>query len=591
MSDQANVEALRVPAAMAGAGAADLRHRRLAAGAGAAALVLLFLVWPYQHWFYNSEQRTSVLYGWMRTVSVDDEWWFCFLVPALTGFLVYLQRDLLRKLPLNGSWTGLVVAALALLPYWAGFKADTGYAGFLAAQIMTAALIILLGGWQWMRALFFPWLFLAFMWPMFPIEERIVIHLRLLTAELSKNVLELIGIDVTREGTALSSAADAGRGLRQGALFNLDVEEPCSGVRSMYSLLMVSALYGYLSLKRPLPRLVLFVSAIPLAMLGNVARMVLLALGSLWFGTEFAVGRNIGGQQEMSVYHTLCGYAVFAVALTGMFGLCSLLERRHWKALKNLRPPAVASAAAMLPGAAAKSSRISHAVAAVAVGLAGIGLCSITNTQPTIAAPGVVLELPLQMGKYQGIEEGMTAVEKNVLDPGVRMVRNKYLSLDHRMIQATIIESGMGKRTLHRPEVCLPGQGWSITDRSQVPVTLPDGSSIETTVLRLRLDTESKSGQRVRFRALNIYWYIGSDGVTSPDYYDHIRISYQDALLKDMSHRWAMASFFIVLPEDGIGMNDAVAELGALEELREFAGLTAPKFMLSLQKKVAGAAE
>ena len=110
-------------------------------------------------------------------------------------------------------------------------------------------------------------------------------------------------------------------------------------------------------------------------------------------------------------------------------------------------------------------------------------------------------------------------------------------------------------------------------------------------MLRLRLDTESKSGQRVRFRALNIYWYIGSDGVTSPDYYDHIRISYQDALLKDMSHRWAMASFFIVLPEDGIGMNDAVAELGALEELREFAGLTAPKFMLSLQKKVAGAAE
>jgi exosortase len=434
-----------------------------------------------------------------------------------------------------------------------------------------------------MRSLFFPWLFLAFMWPMFPIEERVVGKLRLITAALSGEVLHLIGIDVVREGTALSSTADPARGLSQGAVFQLDVEEPCSGVRSLYSLLMVSALYGYLSLKRTFPRLVLFASAIPLAMAGNVVRMVLLALGSMWFGTEFAVGRNLGdGHQEMSVYHSLCGYAVFAVALVGMFGLCSLLEGKHWKSLKNLKKRISAKASG--PAAATLDSPrriVIMSAASVAIALAGIGICAGTNVNPTIADPGVVMKLPLQFGKYQGSPHDMTAMERNILDPGVELVRSQYISSDQRMVVATVIQSGIGKRTLHRPEVCLPGQGWNITDRTLIPMKLANGTTIQAMMLRMFRDFEPSPGQRRRMRALNIYWYIGSDGTTSPDYYDHIRIGYIDAVFKNLSHRWAMASFFLPMPDTDVGLGDPMGEVTALEELREFAGSMSAEFMKS----------
>ncbi len=127
----------------------------IALGTGLAAMLLLFVIWPYQHWQYA--QRESVMKGWWKVVgeSFNGEWMFCYLVPLLAGFLVYLRRDQLRKLPLAGSWWGTAVVAAGLFIYWVGYKADTGYAGFLAAQAVIAGLVILLGGWGWMRALLF----------------------------------------------------------------------------------------------------------------------------------------------------------------------------------------------------------------------------------------------------------------------------------------------------------------------------------------------------------------------------------------------------------------------------------------------------
>ncbi len=583
MSDPANanpatVQPAHIMARPAGGAATWIKW--VPAGCGALALIMLFFIWPYQHWYYDG--RSSVMWGWFRTVgeSFNGEWMFCYVVPVIVGFLIHLRREELRKLPLHGEWAGAAISAVGLFFYWVGYKADTGYAGFIAAQILIAGLVVLLGGWRWMRALFFPWLFLAFMWPMFPIEERVVMKLRLMTAGFSGELLHLIGIDVVREGTALSSAADAARGFRQGDVFRLDVEEPCSGVRSLYSLLMVSALYGYLSLKRTGPRLVLFASAIPLAVMGNVVRMVLLAIGSMWFGTEFAVGRNLGeGHQEMSVYHSLAGYAVFAVALAGMFGLCSLLEKSHWKTLKNLKKRVAKNQSPMTGGVETPQRIVVMSVVSLVLAVAGMGLCAATNVNPTVAAPGVEMRLPLQVGNYQGISQDMTAIERNILDPGVELVRNQYLSSDHRMVVATVIQSGLGKRTLHRPEVCLPGQGWSITDRSPVPIKLADGRTIEATLLRMFRDFEPAPGQRRRMRALNVYWYIGSDGTTSADYYDHIRISYLDGVLKNLTHRWAMASFFVPLPDSEIGAMDPMLEVAALEELREFSGRISADFM------------
>jgi exosortase len=531
-------------------------------------------------WHWHFEDRSSVLVGWFRVAFSQSEWVFCLLVPPLTGWLLYRQRKLLKLLPLQGRWWGAVLMVIAFGIYWMGYKVDTGYPAFIAAHLSLAGLIVLIGGLPWMRALFFPWLFLFFMWPLLPLEERLAFPLRMLTAGLASNFLNLIGVDVVREGTAIYSAGDPLTGLVQGDLFRLDVEEPCSGIRSLFSLMMVSALYGYISLKMPVQRLILFASAIPMAVLGNFVRMVMLAVGSLWFGTEFAVGRNIEGHQEMSLFHTLAGYAVFGVALAGMFGLCTLLEsgllkRFIGKPPKKKGPKAVA--ASYGPGLP-PMPLYQRAVLGLAIAMLALVVCGSTDISPVMAQPGVNMNLPLQFAEYQGRELDMTARERNILDVGVELARTYYAAPGGSEFLCTVIVGGEGKRTLHRPEVCLPGQGWTIADTSTMPVDLEDGRTIEVTLLRLFRDAEPEPGKRVRIRGLNIYWYIGSDGTTSPDFYDHIRLSYQHAIFRNLNHRWSMASFFFPMKPMPLGMEDPFAEVARVEEARQIIRHLAPSF-------------
>lgn len=534
------------------------------------AMGLLYAVWPYQHWFF--EERTSVLSGWFRLVSADAEWQFCLAVPPLVAYLIYQRRAVYRTLPADGTWWGVPLLIVGLVIFWMGYKVDTGYMGFLAAHVTLGGLLLLLGGWRWGRALLFPWLFLAFMWPMFPLEERLAFPLRMLTAGVSGSFLNLVGLGVVREGTALYSAADPAAGLLAGDLFRLDVEEPCSGIRSLFSLMMVSALYGYLTLKSAGRRLVLFLSAIPLAMLGNFVRMVLLATAARWFGSDFAVGRNIDGHQEMSFFHSMAGFAVFGVALAGMFAVCSLLERKHWKKIGRR----VASGPLGSGDRAAVRPQWTHSLAALLLSLLALGLCARTDASLSLAEPGVRLELPLQISGYQGQSIEKTAQEANVLDEGVELVRTFYTSTKGRRVLVTVIVGGPGKRTLHRPEVCLPGQGWTIASSNELPLNFADGGEVDATLLRLFREVEVEPGKRVRMRGLNLYWYVGSDGTTRPDYYGHISKGYLDAIFRNLNHRWSMVSVFVPVSESLIGQEDGFAEFGVLEEVRTFLGELAP---------------
>jgi exosortase len=537
-------------------------------------MAVLFGAWPYQHWYFAD--RVSLLAGWWRTVGENDEWIFCPLVPLVSAWLAWARRGELRRLPARPDWLGLVLLALGLFAYWVGHRADTAYPGFAAFQIMVAGSILLLAGGRWLRVLFFPWLFLVFMWPAFPLEDQLALPLRLMTANLSAQLLNGIGIDTLREGTGLLSAANEAKGLAQGQLFKLDVEDPCSGIRSLYALMMLAALYGYVFLRGLWPRVTLFLCAIPLAILGNLARMVLLAAGSLWFGMDFAVGRVVEGHMEISLFHELAGYAVFAVALAGMFALSSLLEGRPWKRKAVAGESSPEAEAAPLTGA---RSLVGPVVAFSVLCVGTLVLCSSITGQPVLSAPGVVMDLPPSLGQAQGLELPMTQRERGGLAADITLSRYQYLAADRSPVLATIVLSGDSRRGLHRPDVCLPGQGWSIMDRQAVPVPLPDDPGHEAMMLRVFRDLTREDGTLVRVRGINLFWYEGYGGVRTADYYTHVFRTYLDSVFKNLNHRWALVSFFIQLPESRPGEHDGLDEAKALEELRDFVGQLAPQIL------------
>lgn len=553
--------------------------RWLGLGALLLAVGLLFAAWPYQQWEFG--RRLSILHGWAKWVSKYADWQFCLVVPPLVGWLVWLRRDELRRMPWQGSWLGVPVLLTGFFFYWLGYKADTGYPGFLAVQLVLAGMILLVAGHGWMRVLFFAWLFLFFAWPMQPLEDSVASPLRPRTAAMTATLLNLVGVPAVNEGSALQSAPDPERGLKMGEAFSLDVDAKCSGINSLFALMMISALLGYMALKRPRSRLILFLCSVPLAVAGNVVRLLLLAAGTLMFGSEFAVGRRIADHQEMSPFHTFAGFAVFGVALAGMFALCWLFEGREMKAnLKRLGTSGGQGNFDVFPQPRRTLMQIG---AAVVLTLAMVGITAGTDTSFQASEPGVRLELPLSLGDYQGREFDMTAQEKNLLDEGVKLARTVYANSASRQIMTTVILSGQIKRSLHRPEVCLPNQGWTVSERTPFPVRLADGREITLMMMRIFRDAEPQPGLRVRTRAINFYWYIGSDGTTCPEHYEHILLSYFDSVFRNVQHRWAMASLYVPLPEQQIGHEDPLAELNAVEDAREFIAQIAPMFMKSPQ--------
>jgi exosortase len=300
----------------------------------AAACVPLYLVFfvPYAASYDAGRVTLAVT---MQRMWGYEQWQHCWLVLPAVAFIVYRQRQHLAALPLKGSSFGGVVLASALFFYWAGFRVENYYVGFFSIQLLIGGLILWLGGWRWMWALMFPFLFLGFAWPLYFLENSITFPLRMVMSNTSVAVLNGIGIDVVRQGTGILSAPDPLLGIPAGKKFSVDVADPCSGIRSLFALMMVSALYGHFVLRTWWQKWILFACSVPLAVLGNLARILMLTLGTMAFGTEFAIGKD--ALDDPSAFHMGAGYLVFAVALAGMAGIAKLLMLNPAEAREKLR--------------------------------------------------------------------------------------------------------------------------------------------------------------------------------------------------------------------------------------------------------------
>lgn len=238
------------------------------------------------------------------------------IVPFIVAWLVWRKRGELAALPLRGTWSGVVVVAMGAVLFWVGWKGDIHYINYMAYLVILAGLILAHFGWSWFYQLLFPWAFLMFAMPMPFLDEVLGFRLRLFMASASTGILNLIGVEATRRGTAIYSAMDASLGFPEGRVFSLDVADPCSGLNSLFALVMLTALYAHLTQNRPWKQWFLFLCALPLAVLGNMFRVTSIAIVAAGIDQKFASGP----------YHTLAGYLVFVVAIGSMIIVGKLLD-------------------------------------------------------------------------------------------------------------------------------------------------------------------------------------------------------------------------------------------------------------------------
>lgn len=231
--------------------------------------------------------------------SRDPNYSHGFFVPIFSLYLLWEQRAQLRSLPLEPSWSGFLVLGVAVGVLMAGVLGAELFLSRSSFLIAIAGLVVLMYGWNHLRAAIFPWLFLLFMIPIPTIVfNQITFPLQLLASKVAAVILPVFGVPVLREGNVIQLPAMA-----------LEVAEACSGIRSLMSLATLAVIYGYLLEPRKIVRVVLALASIPIAVAANSARIVGTGLLVQYWDPEKAEG----------FFHAFSGWLIFVVSLVLLF--------------------------------------------------------------------------------------------------------------------------------------------------------------------------------------------------------------------------------------------------------------------------------
>jgi exosortase len=288
-----------MPAAPRPSPLAALRARPdlIAAALGLGAL--WFLVWSQQCLEWQVNPLYS--YGWA--------------IPVLAGYLVFERlRDAAAPRPAALGWLPaavLAVVALALVPLRVIHEANPDWVRvnwLMAAAALgcTGAVLAAWGGWRWAWHFAFPLAFTltALPWPVWA-EEAFTQGLMQLNTVLSAEGLSLCGIPALAQGNTIA----IGRTL-------VDVEEACSGIRSLQTAFMMSLFLGEFYRLGVVRRIVLVGSSFVVAFLLNMARTITLT---------YVAGRD--GPDALHRWHDPMGNFVMIGCIAGLWGLAALVSR------------------------------------------------------------------------------------------------------------------------------------------------------------------------------------------------------------------------------------------------------------------------
>ncbi|HLA85952.1 MAG TPA: exosortase/archaeosortase family protein [Thermoguttaceae bacterium] len=246
---------------------------------------------------------------WLVSVWLEfSDYTYGFLVPIFSAYLLWDRRDMLKLDQLKGSYWGIPVI---LLSVGASVYCDYWFIPLVQAWTivsMVGGLVLLVGGWHAVR---WAWPSVAFLFFMAPLPQNIAgllgEHLRAIGTTVSVFVLQTLGLPAIAEGNVIVLSNS-----------ELGVEDACSGLKML--MLFFAACVGaafYLRNRDPLIRILVAISAPPIAIISNVARITITA-----FVYE-QVSKELGDR----IFHDLAGWLMMPIAMGLVWLETALLDR------------------------------------------------------------------------------------------------------------------------------------------------------------------------------------------------------------------------------------------------------------------------
>jgi hypothetical protein len=174
------------------------------------------------------------------------------------------------------------------------------------------------------------------------------------------------------------------------------------------------------------------------------------------------------------------------------------------------------------------------------VGLAGatVAVCLWASPVTEKSEAGIVMHLPGSIGGLWGTDLPVSESEKVILPTDTEFAKKLYSDGLGNDIQCQVVLAGAEKRSIHRPEICLPSQGWTVKSGEVHPVKLANGASLDVMQLTVVRPVMLNNGQQRELTTLFCYWFVGKD-TTTPHHIARVIKTNIDMLLHNINHRWA----------------------------------------------------
>jgi exosortase D (VPLPA-CTERM-specific) len=430
-------------------------------------------------------------FTWLITIDWEREAFsYCWLIPPVVFFLIWLKRDELASTPSKPSWAGLLPIGLGIVLFWLGELGGEYFTIYVSSWLMLVGLCLLHLGRQKLKKIGFPLFFILTMFPV-PnfINTRLMLELRLISSKLGVAMIQVYGLPVAREGNII----DLG-------FTKLQVVDACSGLHSLISLIVLCLLIVYFFKDHIWKRVVLLLSSIPLAIVTNSMRIAMTAVLYKHFGSKVAEG----------FFHQFSGLLIFAICIPILLIEMKVLEKlppvqsNTISELKEIDTRTSADNPGSHHKKVSKHGLLLQPMFIVALILLGTTL-AISNTvdfREKIPAKKNLDQFPLKIGEWSAAQRQRMAQKFIVeLDLSEYVIIN-YQNRNEKKVNFYVAyyESQSKGKSIHSPATCLPGSGWSFDQSGTMKINGVPGNNETFEVNRAVV-------QLGRKRQLSYYWF------------------------------------------------------------------------------------
>jgi exosortase len=227
--------------------------------AGTLGALFIAAYWVVLRWLWD---KTNPVYG-------EANWGHGICIPIVGLYYLYINRDDLLKRKIRPTWMGLGIALVAMVIFaygiWPGQNQFTQGCAMIMALF---GVVLLLCGWDIMTIAWFPIVYLicGIPWPPL-VYSWIASPLQTLAARVAVKTLQFTGVNAFRTGTKINMMD------LNGTNHALNVAEACAGLRSLMTFITVGAAVAFLSARPLWQKIIITLSAIPIAIFCNVMRV------------------------------------------------------------------------------------------------------------------------------------------------------------------------------------------------------------------------------------------------------------------------------------------------------------------------------